>query len=169
MTVSLVDAAPQSRGGVRTPDTTLSERRRATDEATDRNRSAGIPGGGPQLGRVQSEWNGQRGFVPAPHLKGLSPFTDENQRIEELWSRVGSHTRLSVFGTDQRQRQWQFSLVRTGERVTCSDEEGRRESLAGHRLGDTCRGSVMDARFPGAFVDLRELDVSVRVSWLLWI
>ena len=114
-------------------------------------------------GGLLVEWQGLRGFVPASHLVGLSPFMDDEGRKAEFGRRIGWSLCVKVIEVDRAQKRLVLS-----ERATAS-EESRREAL----WEDLCEGAVRRGYVTnvcafGAFVDLGGLEGLIHISEISW-
>ena len=114
-------------------------------------------------GGLLVEWQKLRGFVPASHVVGLSPFMDEEARKAEFARRIGWNLCVKVIEVDRAQGRLVVS-----ERAT-SSEESRREAL----WEDLCegairRGYVTNVCAFGAFVDLGGLEGLIHISEISW-
>jgi len=132
-------------------------------EAMERGEVLELPVVGYNRGGVLVEWNSLRGFVPASHLVGLSPFVNEDERYSKLQSRIGTRLRLKIIELDAEHRRFVLS-----ERATRLDESRRQESLNRLSPGDICHGRVTNLCSFGAFVDLGGLEGLVHISELSW-
>jgi small subunit ribosomal protein S1 len=114
-------------------------------------------------GGLLVDWQTLRGFVPASHVVGLSPFMDDEARRAEFARRVGWTLCVKVIEVDHSHGRLVFS-----ERAT-SSEESRREAL----WGDLCEGAVRRGCITnvcafGAFVDLGGLEGLIHISEISW-
>ena len=114
-------------------------------------------------GGLLIEWQELRGFVPASHVVGLSPFMDDEARKAEFARRVGWSLCVKVIEVDRAQGRLVVS-----ERAT-SSEESRREAL----WEDLCEGAVRRGYVTnvcafGAFVDLGGLEGLIHISEISW-
>jgi small subunit ribosomal protein S1 len=114
-------------------------------------------------GGLLVEWDGLRGFVPASHLSGFSPYLDEEKRRLELARRVGMRIKLKVIELDPDEERFILS-----ERMTTDEEQRRTELLTGIQPGDVRRGSVTNLCTFGAFVDLGGVEGLIHISELSW-
>ncbi len=118
---------------------------------------------GHNRGGLLVEWQSLRGFVPASHVVGLSPFMDEEARRAEFARRVGWTLCVKVIEVDRAHGRLVLS-----ERAT-SSEETRREAL----WEDLCEGAVRRGYVTnvcafGAFVDLGGLEGLIHISEISW-
>ncbi len=132
-------------------------------EAMDRGEVLELPVVGCNRGGVLVQWNGLHGFVPASHLVGLSPSTDEVERHAELERLIGSRLPLKIIELDSEQERFVLS-----ERASRRDEHGRQELMDSLFPGDIHRGRVTNLCPFGAFVDLGGVEGLVHVSEISW-
>ena len=114
-------------------------------------------------GGLLVDWQALRGFVPASHVVGLSPFMDDEARRAEFTRRIGWTLCVKVIEVDRTHGRLVFS-----ERAT-SSEESRRAAL----WGDLCEGAVRRGCITnvcafGAFVDLGGLEGLIHISEISW-
>jgi small subunit ribosomal protein S1 len=114
-------------------------------------------------GGLLVEWDGLRGFVPASHLLGFSPYLDEEQRRLELARRVGTRLKLRVIELDPEEERFILS-----ERMTTDEEQRRTEVLTEIQPGDVRQGCVTNLCTFGSFVDLGGVEGLIHISELSW-
>jgi len=122
-----------------------------------------LPVVGYNRGGLLVEWDGRQGFVPASHIVGLSTYTDEREREQELRARLGQTLRLRVIEVDPERCRLVLS-----ERATRADEARRQALIDELRPGDVRRGRVTNLCSFGAFVDLGGIEGLVHVSEISW-
>ncbi len=106
-----------------------------------------------------------RGFVPASHVVDMPRNLSEEQRRDELESRIGKTLRLKVIEVERRRR-----------RLVMSQSLAEREFQAQRRMelfktisvGDIIEGEVRSMRPFGAFVDVGGADGLLHVSEIDW-
>jgi len=131
--------------------------------AMERGEVLELPVTGYNRGGVLVRWNGLHGFVPASHLMGIPPFTDEEERYNKLRQLVGSRLCLKIIELDPEQERFVLS-----ERASRLNENRRHQLLSTLSPGDICQGNVTNICPFGAFVDLGGLEGLVHVSELSW-
>jgi small subunit ribosomal protein S1 len=114
-------------------------------------------------GGVLVDWDGLRGFVPASHLLDFSPYQDEEQRLRELESRIGTQLKLKVIELDCAEERFILS-----ERMTTDEKRRRAALLSRIEPGDVCQGRVTNLCSFGAFVDLGGVEGLIHISELSW-
>jgi small subunit ribosomal protein S1 len=122
-----------------------------------------LPVIGYNRGGLLVDWNGWQGFVPASQLAGYSiPFEEEDRR-NELASRVGQHLNLKIIELDQERNRLIFS-----EKATISREDQIEHLMNEICEGDELRGHVTNLCSFGAFVDLGGIEGLIHISELSW-
>ncbi|MEX1020845.1 MAG: S1 RNA-binding domain-containing protein [Litorilinea sp.] len=116
-------------------------------------------------GGLTVEFNHLRGFVPASHIVDMPRNLSEDQRRNELESRIGQEMRLKVIEVERRRRR----LVMSESLAEREAQAARREELFGTiNVGDVIHGEVRSMRPFGAFVDIGGADGLLHVSEIGW-
>lgn len=116
-------------------------------------------------GGLTVEFNHLRGFVPASHIVDMPRNLSEDQRRNELESRIGNELRLKVIEVERRRRR----LVMSESLAEREVQAARREELFGTiNVGDVIHGEVRSMRPFGAFVDIGGADGLLHVSEIGW-
>ena len=106
-----------------------------------------------------------RGFVPASHVVDMPRNLSEEQRREELESRIGRTLRLKVIEVERRRRR----LVMSQSLAEREFQAHRRKELFETiHVGDVIQGEVRSMRPFGAFVDVGGADGLLHVSEIDW-
>jgi small subunit ribosomal protein S1 len=160
-----VATAPHERTGaeVRSPEVPANEAWQAAEAALESGDVCTAQVVGHNRGGLLVDWQMLRGFVPASHLVGLSPFMDDEARKAEFARRIGWKLCVKVIEVDSVQRRLILS-----ERAT-SSEESRQQVL----WEDLCEGAVRRGYITnvcdfGAFVDLGGLEGLIHISEISW-
>jgi len=145
------------------PQLTPDEAWQTAQKALESNNVCNAQVVGYNRGGLLVDWQTLRGFVPASHVVGLSPFMDDEARRAEFARRIGWSLCVKVIEVDRTHGRLVFS-----ERAT-SSEESRREAL----WGDLCEGAVRRGCITnvcafGAFVDLGGLEGLIHISEISW-
>jgi len=122
-----------------------------------------LPVVGYNRGGLLVDWNGWQGFVPASQLAAFPLHLEEEDRKNELGSRMGQRLGLKLIELDQERNRLIFS-----ERVTVSQEEQIEQVMNNIYAGDIRRGHVTNLCSFGAFVDLGGVEGLIHVSELSW-
>jgi small subunit ribosomal protein S1 len=103
------------------------------------------------------------GFVPASHMVGLTRWTTDQDRAQQLGSRIGETLRLKVIELSREQNRFILS-----ERLAMGRQKDGELLLQTLKAGDVCRGKVNHITEFGAFVDLGGIDGLIHVSEIAW-
>ncbi|MBI3734452.1 MAG: S1 RNA-binding domain-containing protein [Chloroflexi bacterium] len=103
------------------------------------------------------------GFVPASHMVGLTRWTNEQDRVTQLSTRIGEKLRLKVIELDPAQNRFILS-----ERLALGRQRDGETLLQTLKVGQVCAGRVNHITDFGAFVDLGGIDGLIHVSELSW-
>lgn len=103
------------------------------------------------------------GFVPASHMVGLTRWTTDQDRAQQLGRRIGEAVRLKVIELSREQNRFILS-----ERLAMGRQKDGELLLHTLKVGDTCRGKVNHITEFGAFVDLGGIDGLIHVSEIAW-
>jgi small subunit ribosomal protein S1 len=106
-----------------------------------------------------------RGFVPASHLKDLTPGMGDRKRQQRLAKLRGEKLPLKIIEVDRRRRRLVFSQREAQKEW---EEIRKRELLDSLEEGDVLTGRVSGLRDFGIFVDLGGADGLVHISELAW-
>ncbi|NJN83851.1 MAG: S1 RNA-binding domain-containing protein [Caldilineaceae bacterium] len=117
-------------------------------------------------GGVTVEFNHLRGFVPASHLTDMPRNLSEDQRREELESRIGQEVRLKVIEVERRRRRLVMSQMLAEREYRNQRKEELFRTLS---VGDVVEGIVRSLRPFGAFVDIGGADGLLHVSEIGWV
>ncbi|MBW7883158.1 MAG: S1 RNA-binding domain-containing protein [Caldilineaceae bacterium] len=112
-------------------------------------------------GGLTVEFHHLRGFVPASHVVDMPRNLSEDQRRQELESRIGEEMRLKVIEVDPRRRRLVMSQMLAEREYR---ESMREELFQTLKVGDVITGVVRSMRPFGAFVDIGGLDGLLHVS-----
>ncbi len=103
------------------------------------------------------------GFVPASHMVGLTRWTTDQDRAQQLGGRIGETLRLKVIELSREQNRFILS-----ERLAMGRQKDGEMLLQTLQVGDICRGKVNHITEFGAFVDLGGIDGLIHVSEIAW-
>jgi small subunit ribosomal protein S1 len=103
------------------------------------------------------------GFVPASHMVGLTRWTSDQERAQQLGNRIGETLRLKVIELSREQNRFILS-----ERLAMGRQKDGEMLLQTLKVGDVCRGKVNHITEFGAFVDLGGIDGLIHVSEIAW-
>lgn len=103
------------------------------------------------------------GFVPASHMVGLTRWTTDQDRAQQLGGRIGETLRLKVIELGREQNRFILS-----ERLALGRQKDGEALLQTLRIGDMCLGKVNHITEFGAFVDLGGIDGLIHVSEIAW-
>lgn len=106
-----------------------------------------------------------RGFVPASHLKDLTPGMGDRKRQQRLAKLRGLELPLKVIEVDRRRRRLVFSQREAQKEW---EEKRKKELLENLNEGDVLTGRISGLRDFGVFVDLGGADGLVHISELAW-
>ena len=106
-----------------------------------------------------------RGFVPASHLKDLTPGMGDRKRQQRLAKLRGENLPLKVIEVDRRRRRLVFSQREAQKEW---EEIRKQELLDSLEEGSVVEGRVSGLRDFGVFVDLGGADGLVHISELAW-
>ena len=112
-------------------------------------------------GGLTVEFNHLRGFVPASHVLDMPRNLSEDQRREELESRIGDEMRLKVIEVDPKRRRLVMSQMLAEREFRSTQREELFKTLA---VGDVVHGVVRSMRPFGAFIDIGGVDGLLHVS-----
>jgi len=116
-------------------------------------------------GGLTVQFHHLRGFVPASHVVDMPRNLSEDQRREELQSRIGQSLRLKVIEVERRRRR----LVMSQSLAEREFQAQRRKELFDTiHVGDIIQGEVRSMRPFGAFVDIGGADGLLHVSEIDW-
>lgn len=107
--------------------------------------------------------NDLAGFVPASHMVGLTRWTSDQDRTQQLGKRIGESLRLKVIELNRAQNRFILS-----ERLAMGRQKDGNALLEAIRVGDICSGRVNHITEFGAFVDLGGIDGLIHVSEIAW-
>jgi small subunit ribosomal protein S1 len=106
-----------------------------------------------------------RGFIPASHLKDLTPGMGDRKRQQRLAKLRGEKLPLKIIEVDRRRRRLVFSQREAQKEW----EESRKEELLKNlEEGSVVKGRISGMRDFGVFVDLGGADGLVHISELAW-
>jgi ribosomal protein S1 len=103
------------------------------------------------------------GFVPASHMVGLTRWTTDQDRAQQLGRRIGEAIRLKVIELSREQNRFILS-----ERLAMGRQKDGELLLHTLKVGDVCSGKVNHITEFGAFVDLGGIDGLIHVSEIAW-
>lgn len=103
------------------------------------------------------------GFVPASHMVGLTRWTTDQDRAQQLGRRIGEAVRLKVIELSREQNRFILS-----ERLAMGRQKDGELLLQTLKVGDVCSGKVNHITEFGAFVDLGGIDGLIHVSEIAW-
>jgi small subunit ribosomal protein S1 len=103
------------------------------------------------------------GFIPASHMVGLTRWTNDQDRAQQLGRRIGETVRLKVIELSREQNRFILS-----ERLAMGRQKDGELLLHTLKIGDVCRGKVNHITEFGAFVDLGGIDGLIHVSEIAW-
>lgn len=103
------------------------------------------------------------GFVPASHMVGLTRWTSDQDRTQQLGGRIGETLRLKVIELNRAQNRFILS-----ERLAMDRHKDGNTLLQTLQVGDICTGKVNHITEFGAFVDLGGIDGLIHVSEIAW-
>jgi small subunit ribosomal protein S1 len=103
------------------------------------------------------------GFIPASHMVGLTRWTTDQDRAQQLGRRIGETVRLKVIELSREQNRFILS-----ERLALGRQKDGELLLHTLQIGDVCSGKVNHITEFGAFVDLGGIDGLIHVSELAW-
>lgn len=106
-----------------------------------------------------------RGFVPASHLKDLTPGMGDRKRQQRLAKLRGEKLPLKIIEVDRRRRRLVFSQREAQKEW---EEIRKQELLESLEEGSVLTGRVSGLRDFGIFVDLGGADGLVHISELAW-
>ncbi len=107
--------------------------------------------------------NDLAGFVPASHMVGLTRWTSDQDRTQQLGGRIGESLRLKVIELSRAQNRFILS-----ERLAMGRQKDGSALLQAIQVGDVCAGKVNHITEFGAFVDLGGIDGLIHVSEIAW-
>jgi small subunit ribosomal protein S1 len=107
--------------------------------------------------------NDLAGFVPASHMVGLTRWTSDQDRTQQLGKRIGESLRLKVIELNRAQNRFILS-----ERLALGRQKDGNALLQAIQVGDICSGRVNHITEFGAFVDLGGIDGLIHVSEIAW-
>ena len=116
-------------------------------------------------GGVTVQLHHLRGIVPASHVVDMPRNLSEEQRREELESRIGQTLRLKVIEVERRRRRLVMSQSLAEREFQA---QRRRELFETIHVGDVIHGEVRSMRPFGAFVDVGGADGLLHVSEIDW-
>ncbi len=103
------------------------------------------------------------GFVPASHMVGLTRWASDEDRAQQLGSRIGETLRLKVIELSREQNRFILS-----ERLAMGRQRDGDALLQQLKVNDVCTGRVNHITDFGAFIDLGGIDGLIHVSELAW-
>ena len=103
------------------------------------------------------------GFVPASHMVGLTRWTTDQDRAQQLGRRIGEAVRLKVIELSREQNRFILS-----ERLALGRQKDGELLLQTLKVGEVCSGKVNHITEFGAFVDLGGIDGLIHVSEIAW-
>ena len=103
------------------------------------------------------------GFVPASHMVGLTRWTTDQDRAQQLGRRIGEAVRLKVIELSREQNRFILS-----ERLAMGRQKDGELLLHTLKVADLCSGKVNHITEFGAFVDLGGIDGLIHVSEIAW-
>ncbi len=106
-----------------------------------------------------------RGFVPASHLKDLTPGMGDRKRQQRLAKLRGEKLPLKIIEVDRRRRRLVFSQREAQKEW---EEVRKQELLNSLEEGAILKGRISGLRDFGIFVDLGGADGLVHISELAW-
>jgi small subunit ribosomal protein S1 len=106
-----------------------------------------------------------RGFVPASHLKDLTPGMGDRKRQQRLAKLRGDKLPLKIIEVDRRRRRLVFSQREAQKEW---EEIRKQDLLENLKEGSVLAGRVSGLRDFGIFVDLGGADGLVHISELAW-
>lgn len=106
-----------------------------------------------------------RGFVPASHLKDLTPGMGDRKRQQRLAKLRGDKLPLKIIEVDRRRRRLVFSQREAQKEW---EEIRKQDLLENLKEGSVLSGRVSGLRDFGIFVDLGGADGLVHISELAW-
>ena len=106
-----------------------------------------------------------RGFVPASHLKDLTPGMGDRKRQQRLAKLRGEKLPLKIIEVDRRRRRLVFSQREAQKEW---EEARKQELLDSLEEGSIVQGRISGLRDFGIFVDLGGADGLVHISELAW-
>jgi small subunit ribosomal protein S1 len=116
-------------------------------------------------GGLTVQFHHLRGFVPASHVVDMPRNLSEDQRREELQSRIGRTLRLKVIEVERRRRRLVMSQSLAEREFQA---QRRKELFETIHVGDVIQGEVRSMRPFGAFVDIGGADGLLHVSEIDW-
>ena len=116
-------------------------------------------------GGLTVDFHHLRGFVPASHVVDMPRNLSEEQRREELESRIGRTLRLKVIEVERRRRRLVMSQSLAEREFQA---QRRKELFETIHVGDVIQGEVRSMRPFGAFVDVGGADGLLHVSEIDW-
>ena len=116
-------------------------------------------------GGLTVQFHRLRGFVPASHVVDMPRNLSEDQRREELESRIGQTLRLKVIEVERRRRRLVMSQSLAEREFQA---QRRKELFETIHVGDVIQGEVRSMRPFGAFVDVGGADGLLHVSEIDW-
>ena len=122
-----------------------------------------LPVAGYNRGGLLVDWNGWRAFVPASQLDAFPVHLEEEERREELASRLGQRIDLKIIELDQERNRLIFS-----EKITASQENQIEQLMNNIYAGDIRQGHVTNLCSFGAFVELGGVEGLIHISELSW-
>ena len=114
-------------------------------------------------GGLLVRWQDVVGFVPASQLCDGLRYEDEQTRLRDLATRVGSSLTLKVIEVDPAKTRLILS-----ERAARHVEDPDLNVLDELNPGDVCRGEVTNLCTFGAFIDLGGVEGLIHISELSW-
>jgi small subunit ribosomal protein S1 len=114
-------------------------------------------------GGLLVRWEQVMGFVPASQLCDGLRYGDEQARLKDLATRVGSELTLKVIEVDPAKNRLILS-----ERAARHVEDPDLNILDELSPGDVCQGQVTNLCTFGAFIDLGGVEGLIHISELSW-